>query len=376
MKIKRYISTAIAKGLDKGKVIVLFGARQVGKTTLIQNLINELDYKTLSIVGDDHLYSEAFSSNNLKIMQEVVSGYDLLFIDEAQSIPDIGSNIKLLHDARHDLKIILTGSSSFDLANRVREPLTGRTITFQLHPLSVMELLRYQNPFELKQHLHRYLLYGGYPEVVSIEGRVQKIRHLKELTQAYLYKDILQLTSIRHTQILHKLLKLLALRIGSLVSLQKLSNALDLSFDTVRGYLELLEKAFVIHTLSGYSKNPGKEISKMDKIYFADIGIRNAVLNNFNDLQYRMDTGALWENFLFMERTKYIHYKNDYAEQFFWRKYSGAEIDYIESKDGGLSGYEFKWGKSTRRSSKSWKTDYPDATHAVVDRDNFLEFIS
>lgn len=375
MEINRILSKSIINNLDTGKVIILFGARQVGKTTLIENVLSKLDIRSLSIVGDDKAYAEVFSKNLLSGMLDVVGNNNLLFIDEAQVIPNIGRSIKILHDAKPNLNIILTGSSSFDLANRTKEALTGRTITHQLHPIAVSELLEHYTPFEIRQNISKYIIFGSYPEVLTISERSEKIRHLKELSDAYLYRDILQLTSIKHTSILHKLLKLVALQIGSLVSIQELSNSLNISFDTIRSYLEMLEKAFVIRILSGFSKNPRKEISKMDKIYFVDTGIRNAIINNFSELEYRNDTGALWENYLFMERTKYLDYKMDHAEQFFWRKYSGAEIDYIESKDEHLSGYEFKWGKKKSRSGNSWLTDYPNAQLHTISRENFIDFV-
>lgn len=375
MLINRYIEKDLVSNLERNKIILIYGARQVGKTTLLIQIKEQLKKEALFISGEDKLIEDAFSQGTIKPMLDIVHGYRILFIDEAQLIPDIGKNIKLLYDQNTNLKIILTGSSAFDLANKTQEALTGRTITYKLHPIAVEELAKNSTPFEIKQQLEDFLLYGFYPEVLTIENKNEKIKHLKAITEAYLYKDIIQLTAIKHTHLLHNLLKLLALQIGNLVSLQKLSNALDLSFETVRSYLEILEKTFIIKSLSGLSKNPSKEISKMDKIYFVDVGIRNALINNFAPTTYRQDTGGLWENFLFMERTKKLEYTNDYAEQYFWRKYSGVELDYIESKDGIDHGFEFKWSKKKSKSQKSWLTDYPNSTFEIINQDNYLDFI-
>jgi len=375
MKWQRNLQTNIIQRLDKQKVIVLYGARQVGKTTLIKKIISSSSLACIQISGEDRAYQQAFSQASLKTMQDVVGKNDLLFIDEAQAIPDIGLNIKILHDAMPELKIILTGSSSFDLANSVKEPLTGRTTTYQLHPISVSELQADFTPFELKQKLEGFMLYGMYPEVLTLPTSADKISHLRELSQSYLYKDVLQLTSVKHTNQLHDLLKLVAYQVGNLVSIQELSKSLKLSFDTVKSYLEILEKAFVLKILRGYSQNPRKEISKMDKVYFIDTGIRNSVINDFSSLDFRNDVGGLWENFLLMERTKRNDYIGDYSEQHFWRKYSGAEVDYIETRDGLVTGYEFKWGKKKSRSGVSWQTDYPTAGFEVVSKESWLEFV-
>jgi predicted AAA+ superfamily ATPase len=375
VKWHRNLYENIAQSLEKEKVIVLYGARQVGKTTLIREVVEQSGLKYIQISGEDTAYQHAFSQASLRIMQDVVGNNQLLFIDEAQAIPDIGLNIKILHDAAPKLKIILTGSSSFDLANSVKEPLTGRTITTQLHPVSIGELSKDFTPFEIKQKLEEFILYGMYPEVLTLGTSSEKKSHLKELSESYLYKDVLQLTSVKHTRQLHDLLKLVAYQIGNLVSIQELSKSLKLSFDTGKSYLEILEKAFVIKTLRGYSKNPRKEISKMDKVYFIDTGIRNAIINDFSSLDFRTDVGGLWENFLIMERIKRNDYTGEFSEQFFWRKYSGAEVDYIETGDGLVKGYEFKWGKKKSRSGVSWQNDYPAAGFEVVSKEDWLGFV-
>lgn len=308
-------------------------------------------------------------------MKLLVEGYDLLFIDEAQRIPDVGLNLKILHDGLPDLKIVVTGSSSFELANRTKEPLTGRTWTYTLFPISTGELRQLYNPFELRQLLVQQLVFGSYPEVFGLPNQQEKIGYLNELSASYLYRDVLEMANIRYADKLRKLLQLLAFQVGSEVSLSELGNALQLSKDTVATYLDLLEKAFVIIRLSGFSRNLRKEVVKMDKIYFYDLGIRNALINNFNSLDLRDDVGALWENFLVIERLKRNAYTGHYANSYFWRTYTGAELDYVEEANGQLLGYEFKFKQTARRAPTTWLETYPEAVFASINMDNYLDFV-
>ncbi|MEZ4988508.1 MAG: ATP-binding protein [Saprospiraceae bacterium] len=366
------IETALA---ERRKIIVLYGPRQVGKTTLVQEILRENPYKRLIINADLVKYRETLSSQDLSKMMELIGDNELIFIDEAQNIPNIGINLKILHDSLPNLQIIVTGSSSFELANQVQEPLTGRTMTFRLYPISIGELRNNLTPFDIKDQLESYLRYGMYPEVLQLPTPEAKMAHLQELASAYLYKDVLQLSGIKHADKIHKLLKLLALQVGSLVSLHELGKSLGMSHETVGHYIDLLEKGFILFRLSGYSRNPRKEITKMSKIYFYDTGIRNVLTDNFNNLDYRTDTGALWENFLIAERRKKIEYQRLYGSTYFWRTYAGAELDYIEERNGQLEGYEFKWKAKKRKAPSSWSGDYPDATYSCIDRDNFLAFV-
>ena len=308
-------------------------------------------------------------------MKLLIEGYDLLFIDEAQRIPDVGINLKILHDALPNLKIIATGSSSFELANRTKEALTGRTWTYELFPISVGELRQQQNAFQLQQRLEEFLRFGSYPDTLQFANSTDKVHYLRELSSAYLYKDILEMASIRHADKLRKLLQLLAFQIGSEVSPNELGNALGMSKDTVNTYIDLLEKAFVVFRLSGFSRNLRKEISKMDKIYFYDLGIRNVVIDNFQPLDLRMDVGALWENFLVIERRKRNAYTAQFANTYFWRTYTGAELDYVEEANGQLSGFEFKFSRKLAKAPASWIAIYPGATFTVINQDNFLPFL-
>lgn len=378
MLIERLLKESIKAELTHtNKVVVLYGARQVGKTTLIRDVLRDFPGKLLEINGDNTPFTDILSSRDLSRLKGMVEGYDLLFVDEAQRIPDIGINFKIMHDQLPGLKILATGSSSLDLANRVKEPLTGRTWTFLLFPVSVEEWARHTgaNTFEIGQKLDEWLLFGFYPEVLTTENHLRKARYLREMSQSYLYKDLLALANVRYPEKLRQLLKLLAWQIGSLVSIHELSNTLQISRDTVNHYLDLLEKSFVIFRLSGFSRNLRKEMLKMDKIYFYDLGIRNALIENFSPLDSRTDTGQLWENFLMVERLKTTHYHFWSANRYFWRTQSGAELDLVEEAGGKLYGFEFKWGEGTPKAPKAWTDNYPLADFQVVNRRNFMDFI-
>ncbi len=374
--IPRILQSEIKETLNqKPKIIVLYGPRQVGKTTLVKEILKELPRKSIEINADQLKYNDILSSRDLRKMQELIGDNELLFIDEAQRISDIGINLKILHDNLPDLRIIATGSSSFDLANNIQEPLTGRTRTFHLFPISVAELKQQQTDFELKDQLESFLLFGMYPEVIGLKGKKQKLIQLQELTSAYLYKDILQLSNIKHSDKIHKLLQLLAFQTGSLVSIHELGKNLDLSHETVSNYIDLLEKGFIVFRLSGFNRNLRKEVSKMDKIYFYDLGIRNTLIDNFNPLDMRNDVGALWENFLILERKKKLAYEYNFANTYFWRTYTGAELDYVEESGGMLSGYEFKFKPKNKIAPATWIETYENASFQVVNKDNFLDFI-
>lgn len=362
---------------SSNKVLVLYGARQVGKTTLVREVLREFPGRVLEINADNVPFIESLSSRSLDQLKGLVQGYDLLFVDEAQRIPDIGINLKILHDQVPDLKIIATGSSSLDLANRVKEPLTGRTWTFQLYPVSVEEWAKHTgaNDVEMVEKLPEWLVYGLYPEVLGMENLQRKGRYLQELTQSYLYKDVLALANIRYPEKLRQILKLLAWQVGNLVSVNELANTLQINRDAVNNYLDLLEKSFVIFRLSGFSRNLRKEMVKMDKIYFYDLGVRNALIENYNTLTVRQDIGQLWENFLIVERLKTSSYHFHFANRHFWRTQTGAELDYVEDYGGQLHGFEFKWGASNASAPKTWAETYPTATYQCINPMNFLEFV-
>jgi len=361
--------------LLSGKIIVLFGPRQVGKTTLIEKILSESKLTFLQINADEQKYANAFGKADLRSMLEVIDGRQILFIDEAQNIPDIGLNLKILFDTRKDLKIIISGSSSLDLAGKIKEPPTGRTRTYQLFPVSLRELRTLQTVFDLKERLPEFLVYGMYPEVLTIQRKEEKSKHLDELASSYLYKDVLRLNNIRYSDKLYKLLQLLALQTGSLVSVVKIANALDLSSETVSNYIDLLEKSFVLFRRTGYSRNKAKEISKMDKIYFYDNGIRNALLQNFTPWELRNDKGALWENFVINERMKNNIYDKKLVRSYFWRTYNGTEIDIVEEENGKLSAFELKANNKITGIPPSWMQDYPDSSFQVINLENWTDFL-
>lgn len=375
MKIKRQIKGKIIKNIENtDKIAVIYGPRQVGKTTLSQEIINELKLKTLSINADQEKYVDVLASRDLGKMQSFVSGYELLFIDEAQRVPNIGVNLKILHDEIPKLKIIATGSSSFDLANKVSEPLTGRVWSYNLFPLAFCELKNVYNDFELKDLVESVLIYGSYPEVFLTKNNQDKEDQLVEISRSYLYKDILDLQDVRQSAKINDLLKLLAFQIGSEVSINELASNLGVSRETVDRYIDLLEKTFIIFRLSGFNRNLRKEVSKMDKIFFYDLGIRNAMIDNFKELKDRNDAGVLWENFLIIERMKFLSYSGLRASRYFWRTHTGAELDYVEEGGGKISGYEFKFGNKTKKVPEAWVDNY-GGDFSLIDRGNFLDFV-
>lgn len=359
--------------VEHPKIMIIYGARQVGKTTLVNRVLSKTGYKTLYLNGDDRDDMARISSRNTTKLAKMVQGYDLLFIDEAQKVTDIGTNLKILYDRCKPLKIIVTGSSALELANQVQESLAGRAHKYLLYPIAMAELAVHYTPVELEKQLESYLLYGMYPDIFQENTIEDKKLYLKHLLESYLYKDVLELENIKYSKKIRDLLELLAWQIGSEISYSELGQKLGLSHHTVIHYIDLLEQAFVIQTLRGFSKNLRKEITKKPKIYFHDLGIRNALINNFASLNKRNDTGALWENFLFMERSKRNHYGKFICTQNFWRTYTGAELDYIEGYDGTFYGYAFKWHK-TARPPKLWLEQY--STHCqTITQENFLEFV-
>lgn len=357
------------------KIVILYGPRQVGKTTLVRQVLERLPGKKLEINADEFRFVEALSSRSLPQLRQLVAGYDLFFLDEAQRIPEVGINLKILHDHLPELRIVATGSSALDLAGKIREPLTGRTWTLHLYPISVGELAATHNRFELDQRLEEFLVFGGYPGVLVRQNREDKAALLKELTLAYLYKDVLDLGIVKYSPKLRDLTRLLAYQIGSEVSMNELSNKLSLHRDVVETYIDLLEKSFVLFRLSGYSRNLRKEIRRHDKVYFYDLGIRNAIIDNFKPLAQRDDDGRLWENFLMVERLKTQAYRRQSANRFFWRTYTGAELDYVEERDGRLHGFEFKFSNRLARQPKAWLETYSEASFQTVNRENYLDFI-
>lgn len=374
--IHRNIQEDILRDLEAPpKIILLYGPRQVGKTTLVQNIVEKYQKKTFFVNADQEQYNDVFASRDLQKMLHLVEGYELLVIDEAQRIENIGLGLKILYDARPDIRILATGSSSLDLATKVREPLTGRTWTYHLYPLAFDELAQTKNHFELDQELETALIYGLYPEIYSFRGERQRER-LLELSSSYLYRDILEFEGIRYPRKIRDLLRLLAFQVGQEVSIHELSQKLKINANTVLRYIDLLEKSFVLFRLSAFSRNLRKEVGKKEKIYFYDLGIRNALVENFADLKKRNDVGQLWENFLLIERIKKTSYAKQHMNRYFWRVYTGSEIDYIEEYDGVLHAYEFKYKKSSARLPKTFLETYKHVEFTCISRENYLDFIT
>lgn len=375
MKIPR-IYLDLNKYLRPNKALVIYGPRQVGKTTLLQDFLaaTKLKYKLDS--GDNIQTQHILGSQDFNLIREYAQGYELVAIDEAQRIKNIGLGLKIIVDQMPGIKVIATGSSSFELSGQIGEPLTGRKITLTLYPVSQIELSSLFNTYEIKSKLEEWLIFGGYPEVVAAGDKTEKIRLLEEIVQAYLLKDILSLEKVKSAKILLDLLRLLAFQIGSEVSLTELARQIGIDYKTVARYLDLFEKSFVIYNLRGFSRNLRKEITKKSKYYFYDNGVRNAIISNFNNLELRNDAGMLWENFLFIERLKKRAYQDIYANNYFWRTWDQKEIDLVEEREGKLFGYEFKWGKKTLKLPKEWAEAYPDSEFAIISQENYLEFIT
>jgi len=375
--IARRAESTIGAAIDAGgKIVIVYGPRQVGKTTLIRRLLAQRPgLKTLSLTGDDPADRRDLGGRDGSALSRLVAGYDCLFIDEAQRIGDIGLALELLHDSRPGLRIIATGSSSFELADKTREALTGRARTFTLYPIAVSELAAGLDGRGLSASLDDYLSFGLYPEVRTSPGREERRRVLKEITEAYLYRDVIEFGGIRHADRIHDLLRLLSFQVGSEVSIAELASSLGLGRDTVDRYIDVLEKAFVVFRLRGYSRKLRKEVSKMDKIYFYDVGVRNMVIGNLSGPGLRDDTGRLWENFLVAERRKAMEYGGSFASSWFWRLRTGAELDYVEEEDGRMRGYEFKYGDKVPKAPSSWGETYPASSFMVVNRGNWLDFV-
>ena len=371
--IKRVIKNSIQADYRREKVIVLLGARQVGKTTLLSEL-QEGANKVLSLNCDnvdDVLLLESKTSTELKYL---LSSYDLVFIDESQRVKNIGLTLKMIGDLKLKTQVVVTGSSSFDMANEVNEPATGRLIEYNLYPFSLSELAIETSEREEKRLLETRMVYGLYPEVVTEPGDAKRI--LMGLTNNYLYKDLFMYRGIKKPDLIQKLVRALALQLGNEVSYNELSSLLGVDRGTIETYINLLEKCFVVFRLDSFSRNLRNEIKKGKKIYFYDNGIRNAVLSNFAPLELRNDTGALWENLMVSERVKRNSYLGDFAQLFFWRTHEQQEIDLVEEQDGVLRTFEFKWNDKVKvKRPKSFVDAYPNSTYEVVTPENYWNFI-
>lgn len=365
----------LAKYLESNKVLVIYGPRQVGKTTLLENFLKQTKLKYKLDSGENILTQQVLSSQNFKQIIDYVSGYELLVLDEAQHVANIGLGLKIIVDQIPGIAVIATGSSSFELSGQTGEPLTGRKRTLILFPLSQMELSELYNQHELREQLANYLVFGSYPAVLTASDKEKKITILEELVNSYLLKDILQLERVKGAKLLLNLLRLLAFQVGSQVSLSELAGQLGIDYKTVSRYLDLFEKSFILFNLGGFARNLRKEVSKKSKYYFYDNGIRNAIVSNYNRLDLRDDGGRLWENFLVSERLKIQQYRRIHSNNYFWRTWDKKEIDWIEERQGGLFGFEFKFGEKRRPAPKDWTETYPKAFYKIISPDNYLDFV-
>jgi predicted AAA+ superfamily ATPase len=377
MKIQRFLLSQIKNYLLPGKVLVLYGPRQVGKTTLANDLLASVPLRSRFVNADELIYRDPLSSQNRQRLGEVLGDAELLVIDEAQRVPDIGINLKILIDSFPNAIVIATGSASFDLANKISEPLTGRTLTFNLYPVSYPEVRQTIGAIEARSQLERWLIWGGYPAIVTTEDPVLREKLLGELVGAYLYRDILELEGVRRSEKIVDLLRLLAFQIGQEVSIAELATSLALNRQTIERYLDLLEKVFVIFRVGGFSRNLRKEVTKNARYYFYDNGVRNSLIQNFNPLNLRDDVGQLWENYLTIERRKANQVAGRSVNSYFWRTYDQKEIDCIEEHSGKLFGYEFKWreGAIRRVTRKEFMEAYPGSTLATINQENFENFL-
>lgn len=366
----------LKRALLPGKVVIIYGARRTGKTTLVKRFLQDIDEPYLLVSGEDITVQGYLASQSIEKLSAFVGKSRLLVVDEAQKLPGIGINLKLIIDHIPDIRIIATGSSSFDLARAVGEPLTGRKTTLRLYPLSQLEIGQIEQRHQTDANLESRLVYGSYPEVVLTNDNRAREQYLKEIVASYLYKDVLELDGIRHSAKISRLLQLMAFQVGKEISYAKLGTSLGMSKNTIERYLDLLEKAFVIQKLAGFSRNLRSEITKNSRYYFLDNGVRNALINNFNALDLRNDAGELWENYLVIERLKRQEYLLEQANNYFWRTYSQKEIDLVEEREGKLFGYEMKWGAAQAKPPKEWLEAYPNASWQLVNRQNYLELIT
>lgn len=355
--------TRLSRLVAPGKVVVVYGPRRVGKTTLVRRYVQRYEPDALVVTGEDITVREYLESQSLAKLKSFVGGRRTLIVDEAQYVRRIGLNLKLLVDHVEGLRVIATGSSSFDLAQQTGEPLTGRKYTLLLLPLAQLEIGSIEAAHETKARLDARLIYGSYPEVVLMESNEARQTYLKELVASYLFKDILQLEGIRHPDKLMRLLQLVAFQVGREVSVSALGGQLGMNKVTVERYLDLLEKTYVVYGRRGFSRNLRKEITKSRRYYFYDNGIRNALISNFSPLSLRDDAGALWENYVLVERLKHNLYTGRLAESYFWRTYDRQEIDLIEAWGGHLHAAEVKWSpRSASGPPRGWRQAYPDSS--------------
>jgi uncharacterized protein len=377
-KFQRLISQSISEKLFMGKAIVLYGARQVGKTTLIREILSsQTGASYLDLNCDNPDIREALQNQNEVSLKALTGENKIVFIDEAQRVQNIGLTIKLFVDTMKDVQVIASGSSSFELANKINEPLTGRKYSFRLFPVSLQEFLgNIFSPLDFKRSCDSLLVYGSYPEVLSLSGNKDKEELISDLAGDALFKDIYTFQQIKNPSVLRTLLKALAFQVGSEVSSNELAGMVGIDKNTVDSYIDILEKNFIIVRIPSLSRNLRNELKKSKKIYFLDLGIRNAIINNFNSLSNRQDVGSLWENFCIVERLKSLEYERISSNNYFWRTYDGAEIDWIEERAGVFHSYEMKWNTNKiPKPPAAWSAAYKNSTYKVINPDTVLNLL-
>ena len=373
--INRLLQGKILESLAPNKAVLIFGARRVGKTVMMRQIVDSYSGRTMMLNGEDFDTLDLLQNRSVANYRHLLNGIDLLAIDEAQNVPQIGSVLKLIVDEVPGISVLASGSSSFDLLNKTGEPLVGRSTQFLLTPFSQREIAQRETVFETRQNFESRLIYGSYPEVVMMDSYERKMDYLRDIVGAYLLKDILVIDGLKNSNKMRNLLRLIAFQLGSEVSYEELGKQLGMSKTTVEKYLDLLEKVFVIYRLGAYSRNLRKEVTKAGKWYFYDNGVRNAIIGAFSPLSVRQDVGALWVNYIIGERRKLNFNNLLHKEFYFWRTYDKQEIDLIEESPDGMSAFEFKWGNKMPAAPKVFSQAYPDAVYHVVNKENYMDFV-
>ena len=372
--IARTIEKTIVSKLFQGKTILLLGARQVGKSTLLNAIEKTIDKKVLNLNCDNNDIKKQLTDPGINSLKRMFANYDVVLIDEAQRVFNIGLTLKIIHDQLPDIQLIATGSSSLDLSNQINEPLTGRKYEYLLFPLTINELVKHYGFIDVNRNLEQYLVFGMYPDVVTNPGNEPEI--LSNLVSSYLFKDIFNYQDLRKPELLEKILEALAHQVGSEVSFNELAQLTGTDPHTVQRYVGLLEKAFIIFRLRSFSRNLRNELKKSRKIFFYDNGVRNAILGNFSPIASRSDAGELWENFFVAERTKFIRYHMNFSRQYFWRTRQQQEVDYLEELNGQITAFEMKWNTKKKATVPlTFKNAYPGATSHIIHPENFWDFV-
>ncbi len=373
--LKRDLQDRIIEKISENKVLIISGARRVGKTILVKEILKQLNEPYLELNGEDINVHDRLSRRTIENYKQLIGSYRLLYIDEAQKIPEIGQILKLMVDEIAGIKIIISGSSSFDINREAGEPLTGRKYTFNLFTFSEKEYNQIEASISKTDKLKERLIFGNYPELIHLNNREDKIDYLNEMISSYLLKDILVYENIRNSQKIFNLLRMIAFQIGGEVSIQELGNQLGISKNTVDKYLDLLSKVFILRKVEGFSRNLRKEITKNSRWYFLDNGIRNAIIANYNPIESRNDIGPLWENYMISERIKFQEYNRLMSNNYFWRTYEQQEVDWVEEREGKIFGYEFKWKESKVKVPSQWQKAYPDSSFEIINMDNYQTWV-